>query len=220
MQLRVFRTTPIVAIHTESNILPPEYWRSIRITTYYSKIKGSSLDYPLFQIFTSDFQILHNLDWSINHHVPFLIRACYGLSALHQDWGILSPLPVVSPILSWVSIDEFINISFPVDSKQSNSLIIKAVFTELRHEKYDHIHIYTDGSLIKSPLSCTAAVFILHLEQSFVWRLSEMESIFTAELFDILKDIQFSITNLSNSNSYFQRLKTVIITITGLSLVL
>lgn len=61
-----FKSSPTISLHVESNLLPLTYWRKLRIATWFVKIQHSSLDHPVFQLFTSDYTKIHNFDWSSN----------------------------------------------------------------------------------------------------------------------------------------------------------
>ena len=167
-------SSPINSLHIETNILPLEYWRKLRMFSYYSKIHNSSIDHPVFQVFSSDYNKIHNFNWSSGRQLPLQVKVCYDLTFLHLTWGKFTPLPVISPLPPWFPINNFIDVSFPVNPKNSNNQVINAVFSDMCDEKYsDFIQLYTDGSLFPSSNSCTAALYVPHLEQAFSWKLSE-----------------------------------------------
>ena len=92
------------------------------------------------------------------------------------------------------------NISFLVDTRNSNPLIIRTAFKDLSYTQYGNfIHIYTDGSQIRTASSSKAAVYNPHLEQSF-WKFTDVESIVAAELFGILKAVSFANSHLKKAN--------------------
>ena len=196
-----FKSSPIISLHVEANLIPLEYWRDLRTLTWYAKIHNSSQDNQLFQLLSQDFHKLHSYNWSSNRQVPAVIRSCYILSSLHHPWGCFTPLAVCSPVPPWFPWKDILRINFPVDSKNSNSLIIQTVFNELCTNDYEGFtQIYTDGSLNTSPFSCTAAMHIPDLEYSASWRLTNARSIITGELYAILMALQFCVSYLNNNN--------------------
>ena len=93
-----FRSSPIVALETETNIPPLSYWRQIQITSWFLKTQNSAIDHPNFQLFSREFNSLQHMDWSSGRNVPFIIRSCYQLTYLNLSWGSFSPIPIISPL--------------------------------------------------------------------------------------------------------------------------
>ena len=109
-----------------------------------------------------------------------------------MPWGEYNHLPVCSPFPPWSSIDSFIKCTLPVNTKNSSKDIIKAVFRDVLCNNYSNcLEIYTDGSMLSSPVSCASALYIPEFEYSASWKLSDANNIVTAELFAILKALQF-----------------------------
>ena len=195
-----FKSSPITSLHIETNLLPLAYWRQIRLATGFVKVQNSHIDHPLFQLFSRDKNDMHNLNWTSNRQVPFLIRASYLLNSLNQSWSNFMNLPVASPIAPWSHVDKCIMKEFPIDAKNCSSIIVKHVFNELCTQEYDDfLHIYTDGSVYRSPVSCTAAIYVPDLDYSGRWHLGGAQSIVAAELFGILKALHFSVQLLEQS---------------------
>ena len=142
---------------------------------------------------SSEFNDMHRLEWSSQRQVPVMIRACYELTFLRLEWGTFTPLPIISPLPPWFNLRNIVEVKFPVDVKNNCPRIIRASFEDMCQNDYTNfIQIYTDGSHTDSPISNTAAVYIPHMELSFVWKLNEIGSIVTAEIFGILKAAQFA----------------------------
>ena len=193
-----FRSSPILSIHCESNVIPLSYWRDERLIKWYAKIRNNCIDHSLFQSISINFQLLHRMNWTSGRQVPAVIRACYFLSSLNLSWGNFPPLPVATPIPPWVPLTNYFNTDFPV-SKSSCSVEIKNIFKAICSENYeDFVEIYTDGSLLPTEGSCTAAICIPILDFNAVWKLNS-NSIVAAELLGILKALQFSLQFLYNS---------------------
>ena len=195
-----FKSSPIIALHVETNIPPLPYWRKMRIATGYLKIQNSNFNHPLFQLFSRDLNYMQSLNWASNRQVPFLIRASYLLNTLGQNWSEFMNTPVVSPLPPWFSIDIYVAKDFPVNAKNFNPVFVRQIFSNFCSQEYENFtQIYTDGSKYTSPNSCSAALYIPDFDYTDKWHLPS-QSIVTAELFGILKALQFSIKFLKNSN--------------------
>ena len=92
-----FKSSPIVALHVETNVPPLGIWRDMRIASNYTKIQNNNKNHPLFQMFSLEVRDMHNLNWTSNRQVPFLIRASYLLNSIGQNWSEFMDTPVVSP---------------------------------------------------------------------------------------------------------------------------
>ena len=112
-----------------------------------------------------------------------MIRACYTLDSLRLPCGDFLPLPISSPLPTWVSLEGFLRSEFPVVTSVASNTVIKNAFRELVSSEYDnYLHVYTDGSLFRSPLSWTAVFVMPSLDFSSSWKFSRSHSIVVAEL--------------------------------------
>ena len=81
--------------------------------------------------------------------------------------------------------------------KSSHAPLAKHFFTELDRSLYhDHFKIFTDGSLLRSPRSASAAVFFEDLSLCQSWRLGPYHYILAAELVAIYMALLFLRDNL------------------------
>ena len=156
----------------------------------------------------------------IRQKCPILNKSMlYTLSSLHLEWGEFNNLPVCSPLPPWYPIKEQIDTSFPIDTKNANSMVIRTTFNEMCDAHYpDFTTIFTDGSMYKSPTSCTSAMYVPSLDFSAKWKLTNSLSIVSAELFGILKALQFTSLYLKGKIVILSDSKTALMLIKSNSL--
>ena len=106
--------------------------------------------------------------------------------------------PVVSPLPPWFPVGGYLAKDFPLKAKNSNPIVVRQIFNEFCSQEYfNYTQIYTDGSKYASPNSCSAALYVPDFDYTDKWHLPS-QSIVTAELFGILKALQFSIDFLED----------------------
>ena len=70
-----FKSSLVVALQTETNILPLDQWRNLQVIVPLRKIQNYPFDSQICQLFPQEFTLLHKFNWSPNRNVPFLVRA-------------------------------------------------------------------------------------------------------------------------------------------------
>lgn len=198
--LGAFKTSPTVSLHAEANILPLKYWRKTQLCRYYYKIQQLPLDHPLFELFSDQWNIVDNEEWS-NLNLPFLVRAKTALLELHLPCEDFTPSPVVSIFPPWEGIDKYIDIQLTNQCSKISPDQCRIQFQNRLHTVYDdYQHIYTDGSHYTDPESTGSALYVDELEMPLSWKLTPTTSIVTAEMFAIYKALVFIGNNLSSKN--------------------
>ena len=196
-----FKSSPILSLHIETNLMPLDYWRKLQLMLWFRKIQYTSIDHPAFQLLSSDFHYIHQLDWTSGRQVPFIVRASYQLSHLNMSWGAFSPTQVTSPLPPWYPFDRLLNLEYPVEANSKNKVINLAIetakFNEYCESNYKSFtHIFTDGSHISAPSSTSAALYIPEILFCDSWKLDPNYNILAAEMFAIHKALQFIINHL------------------------
>ena len=198
-----FKSSPVVSLVTETNILPLHHWRNLQAIVLLRKLQNYPFDSQIFQLFSQEFTFIHQFNWSSNSSVPFLVRASYTLTRLQLPWNHFSPLQVVSPLPPWFKFEDILKFSYPELAGNNKGIVNVSVesakFKDFCNSTYkEYIHIYTDGSYHSINLSSSAALYIPDIDFTDSWHLSPENSIITAELFAIWQALLFVINNLSN----------------------
>lgn len=142
-------------------------------------------------------------NWNTKYKAPMIIRSFKLLSHLNICKLPMVNAPLVSPLSFTVESEAIFIHEFPIANLKltPNSQIINA-FNHIRLENYQgYTEIYCDGSLIKNPPSTTAAMILMHCNNTMIeqsWKLKPHCSIFTAELFAISQSLKYAINNINN----------------------
>ena len=77
-----FTTSPILSLQIETNLLPLDYWRALQTLTWLMKLQYFSMEHPVFQLFSLDFDKMFGMNWCSGRQIPFLVRSSYLLCPL------------------------------------------------------------------------------------------------------------------------------------------
>ena len=187
MATGAFCTSPTLALAVEAN-LPPLWLRRIELTLRYaSRVQSDASHSAYFSLQRMRYLYDHRRV-SAPKRSGFPIGARIRKYAIMLDTSIplnLRPAPNHDP--PWLMVKPR-TIDLPILSKKdSTHAEIQAAFNETYHDYSDFMFFYTDGS--KDDVS-TACAFVFG-EAYFSDRLPENTSVFNAELFAILRAIQF-----------------------------
>ena len=196
------RSTPIPALHFESNLLSLELVTKMFVLRYYYRITSLPSNHILKQLFINQRFIIDNYSWeTLSHKSPFMKRALrlcdeydLPLNLDNEDFArfILPP---------WFDPNDFINTIF-IQMKKSDmgEEEVHQIFSFLNFADFEnYVKIYTDGSK-QANGSVGAAIYVDDISATFSWRLDSNHSILSAELFAILQGISFASKNFKNQN--------------------
>ena len=191
------RTSPVTALQTEANVPPLNIHIKEICCRYFYKIKAQGESHPVTNEIMHDPTIEDQVWTRSAFKMPFKIRT----SDVLRRWNLPAEIdfeddkmPKTPP---W-SIPVFTinqDLLEPVNKELSVERT-RAVTQMTIEERYkDHLHIYTDGS--KCDASTSAAMWVPELEQQNSWKLEggEVLSIMSAEMFAILKSLEWVTLN-------------------------
>lgn len=112
-------------------------------------------------------------------------------------------IPPVSPVPPWESIDNYLLDEFMEDTpKHLCDTVAQQLFNEKIYTKYnDFVHVYTDGS--KTENNVSSGIVIPQFQYSKGYKIHPCCSILYAELFGILKAIEYLRENHINKSIIF-----------------
>lgn len=176
------RTSPILSLQVES-YLPPiiDRFRYLFVR-WTNKIMSSDLNWILCEENNEGNTLLDlHREISSKFQLPKMFTAA------------ISPINMIEP---WYDLKERIHLDLEDD--QNNKIFY---FKQLISEKFaDFSYVYTDGSKLEDG-STAAAVYIENLEITFTYKLNPSHTIIGAELFAILKALQFIDINTPLENT-------------------
>ena len=184
-----FRSSPVPSLYAESGEPPLDNRRNMLGFQHYIRIQRLP-DTPLYTtIMNNDYRDVYRNNIS---KAPLGIRMEMMVETLNLSIQVLPYHPPFEP--PWRLPDIVICRELTlVNKKDFNPEYIKLVYEEhINFYHRDSINIYTDGSKMGNGVGC--AYFTQYTEQSF--KLDINSSIFTAELYAILKVVQM----IENSN--------------------
>ena len=174
-----FRTSPIESIYIDSNELPLDLRREELGLRYLMRIK-SSPKHPSFKILGE----CNSQKFGVRSSKPFQIRMLEDLEDnTIQTQNIQSvDYPVVPP---WLIPEVCICAKNTSRSGLSNEEV-RTQFLDHSSEHVSHEKIYTDGSKSKEGVGCA----VVHNDTSYVAKLPNSASVFSAELTAIVQALE------------------------------
>ena len=214
MALRIatgaFRTSPLTSICCEAGIPPLKFRRQRLLLNYIVKIWALP-DHPVHStLFRNEIKEVYESRTSITR--PVGIRA----SELMMQVGLHLP-EVFSlgfcEIPPWTITPPKVNLDLTYYSKSdTNPGVIRKRFKEILNGYQPAVEIYTDGSKTTQGVGCAFST----KDESHMWSLPSMASIYTAELYSIWQALRFSeilnatkILIISDSLSSLQALNNI-----------
>lgn len=195
------RTTPIKSLEVETGIMPFRLQNHIICTKHYAKCSQLSLNNPILNNFRNSKNLLNHINWiTFPHKKPFFLRAQIdSFTSLSTPIPKINPTPTVSPVPPWSSLESAISKDFPGWNRKSPNSQTSTLFNSLIENSFkDYSHIYTDGSHFSDPPATGAAILWFQLGSSRSYRLNHMHSALSAELFAILKALEWIESNIKN----------------------
>ena len=197
------RTSPVMSLEVEGNVMPLNRHRIFLTIKYYLKIAEFPPWHP-FKTETSETLIdLINYNWNNSNNIPpFHVAAQKLLDSLNMDFILNENSCYLSPLIPWVNYTDLINLEFFQSnvSKISNN-VANSIFQQILNSKYnDFIEIYTDGSFTVEPresAACSVVILDNLIRTKISYKLNENVRIMGCELYAILKALEL-ITNLQN----------------------
>jgi exonuclease III/ribonuclease HI len=179
-----FRTSPVPSLYCESGEAPLTTRRDYLLGSYISKLRGMS-KHPTFQtVFRPSYQPIYNTRQKATR--PVGIRAKELVETLEMDLPPVLPVGT-SRVAPW---------SFPKPTclmqlaqhpkAQTSPSVFRQLFGNLCATYQHHTKMYTDGSKDSSSVGCAFAIG----NTSVSFKLNPMCSVYTAELFAILKALE------------------------------
>ena len=210
----MYRTTPVITLHLESQISPIFTNIEFKIIKYFYKIQCSNKTHILHSLFTSHENLVDGLDWSVlPHKSPFRIRAkhtCIKYDIREEVIEENSTNRFFSP--PWFPFDEFFSTSFDSFTKNSdNQIMASCIYNNLVQVKYSGVsRCFSDGS--KTQEGVSAAVYMEEENISLSWRLKNKHSIIIAELYAIYRCLLYRSRNsLSNFVIFTDSLSSILL---------
>ena len=204
------KTSPIISLEVESNVMPLDIHRKYLISAYYLRLLETPSNIGVTKCLKEKAAIDSIENYKYPLRIPSLVLRAHDILKEMQfpdlekiKWSTQTEL--VSPLPPWVDTSELFNVHFS-DICCEDYLPNEAcfIFNNLRKEKYEKfLEIYTDGSAIHSPCKSSSAAYVVY-ESGFKvlhkFKISSVNSILGAELFAILKALQYV-----NDNAQFQK---------------
>lgn len=179
-----FRTSPTESLIVESGQIPLSLRRDKQNVCYGLKVL-SMKDHPIYSK-------MRNPDFNFNTYQPFNLRfnlLCIKYNIAIPDY-ICSQRFHHSPPWSGSRISTDLQLSSYTKSS-TNLQVIRTKFREIVNSTYQHfLKLYTDGSVKDNLSGCAFSAGVLNE----IFRLENETSIFTCELYAILKAVQFGTT--------------------------
>ena len=180
--LGALKSSPILSLEAESNIPPLELYMKYRGASLYTKLNyGPSDDTVLPSLVSIESKYLSSYKETLTKlGVPYLSRI---------------KTPVVSAVPPWNNIKNRIIESFPTERITPNSFE-----AYVRDEFPNFVTLFTDGSKTHDPRESVAAAFYFPTWKVAVsWLLHPQHTVLSAELFGLLKCLEF-VKQLPNKN--------------------
>lgn len=212
------RTSPITALHIETNIPPLNVFRELTTLNYYSRLVELPQHLSVKKDLFSNIHYLSQQKWTTYFIPPLIIRCFKYLNKINMSKSQVINVPLTCPLPPWTDLSHIFKTDFPImHTKNLSPQQICSAFRNLQHEFYSSfIEIYTDGSVFDQPETSTAAAIVLVSENNTLmlnWRLAEGCSIFVAELFAIWQALVYATKNITTSKGivvYTDSLSSVI----------
>ena len=182
-----FRSSPVVSLNAESGEPPLEYRRLQLGLQHYIRIQRIINSPCYISVMNSEFE--HQ--YTTQHEAPL----CYRMRAILEDFNInINVLPYQPPFEApWKLPEEIVCEGIDIRNKRDfNPHYLQLLYIEhinLYHS--DSIKIFTDGSKSNEGTGC--AYFTLSSREIF--KLDKYSSVFSAELYAILKVLQYIESN-------------------------
>ncbi len=190
------RSTRIDSLRVESFILPLSHRRELLSGLYYYKICYAPDNHPVVAKLLPSVQGLSFLHFRQPHLKPFILRARSMLTSLNLPIDYYNHQPIYSSLPPWNDciIQVTTDLIIPV-TKTDPVQLQKSAFLSTMEIKYNSFFaVYTDGSLVpavNAETSVTAAFYIPLFQVSEAFRLPPSCSVCLAELYAILRSLQF-----------------------------
>lgn len=189
-----YRTSPVLSLHAISGIPPLQTRRNQYVLTVANKISSLPL-HPLYNRITNPNPILHTYTNKPNSTKSFIFRA-QSLLHSHNITPHSNPEIKYRIIPPWSQLPtEFIDNMTNMRREKTSPHEYRKKFTDIANMYQNHTFIYTDGSKMDNNVGCA---FVLD-EQTFKFHLPSECSIFTAELYAILKAIEYAKQNITHA---------------------
>ena len=194
------KSTRIDSLCVETYILPLSHRRELLTGQYYYNICHKPKSHPVVLKILDSLHSYESIHFRLPRLQPFLLRARSILLALglpvehHNHRPLVGPVPPWSDMLPTVDLD----LIFPIRKTSPRALQRDAFLSTLDVRYSTSIGIYTDGSLIthQDGNKVSAAFCVPHLSIAKSFRLPATCSICSAELYAILRALQYIHDNL------------------------
>jgi len=187
------KTSPIVSLEVESNVMPLHIHRAEIILKRYNRLMQLPDNLRIIQELAND-DDLANIRWNTNTNVPPFTVRCKALMS-EYNLNIADPMHTsqISPFPPWLADNKYTNTHFSDTSTllmsdvQANQLFLDMI----TNSYLSFLQIFTDGSKIVNPNSTSAAFVVPELGEMRKWKLQPDCTILGAELFAIYKALDW-----------------------------
>ena len=166
-----FRSSPIISLHADVNMLPPDLNRTLVTFKWYLQMQQRK-NIPLPFVL------------NFNQHIPFL-QFYYHLKQIINTIGNISIAPIDFEGPGPWMIPEIKICRFSESKKDKNPLVLLNEFLEHAHTHRNSIEIYTDGSKSDRGVGAAAIIRSNVLNMTESASLHKETSIFSAEIIAI-----------------------------------
>ena len=198
------KSTPVEALRCETTI-PPIVDRIEELSLrYFIRARFLNHENPIQAEILLKTNELNNLAFQGNKS-PAINRATYTVGKYELPFMDIPPIEVVPPVPPWSN--SFINIETELIIKTNKNMpdkILREIAKNTLTKRYNnHLEIYTDGSrsMIQNEYRVAAGIYIPAYELCISYRLENIHSIMTAELFAIYKALVWMEGNLPPSKT-------------------
>ena len=193
------KTSPVLSLEVEAYVMPLDIRFKFLFIKWYCKMLYSPFNEQYPEIGQEVGLVTYNNKVSTNNvWASSTILDSIGLNNIRRvSTQYISPVPPNIDLSSRIKFDMFED-----EDKISQNIIKKNIFMERKDKMYNNfIEIYTDGSKLEDG-STSAAMFVPHQSIATSWKLNPFHSVLGAELYAILKSLQFVATKptLENHN--------------------
>ena len=197
-----WRSTPLPALYCEAGVLPP-YEQRLRISRIqYGKLCSSPPDHPIHKVFHQYRYITSVVFQHKQYRAPLLYRNTRIVEELNLQDTILTPNPPNSIIPPWYPLSAVVHTTPLEHALSTGGGQNHEIFLALVDKHFDgYQQIFTDGSLIKSQQTVLvgSAMYVLPSKERYRWKLGTEHSILAAELYAILKGVNYAMKSLSQT---------------------
>ena len=176
-----FRTSPIVSLHCEAGEAPLKIRRDYLLASYIAKLRGMPKHPAYRSVFAAPNVVLYNTRQKATR--PVGIRAKELLAAIGMDLPPVLPVGI-SRVAPWTTSQPVCLMQLAQHTKaQTSPTVFRQLFGSICATYPQHCRVYTDGSKDNESVGCA---FVID-KTSVCYKLNPLCSVYTAELFAILK---------------------------------